>query len=699
MRCLAVLAIAIGARSALAQSAAPASARAGADTRAATQAIALVRQFQEVWAREWIRGLPQQFSRLYDFRPPFKPTLSTAITRDPRLGDLDCSWIYRPPDRHDHAWGAAPEHRSIRSQGNSHHWVCPNWLPSNEYYLTGPDLPDEREWIDGALEPFARTGIANERRALIRELAHILALAPKDSMILGQYVRMLIDNKEYAGALNATDNCLASAPWCLQLKGHVLHRLGNVGEADAAFRASLDAMTPAARCAAGRIGVLFDKDERRAYERMSCRQQDSVNQVVWWLSDPLWSVPGNDRMTEQFSRKVMIALHSAPGRDERYNWTRLGGGDALAEMIERYGWMSYTYAYKSPPPLRFAPVQPNPYGGTPKDLPEKLAARELRGFKTTYEYGIGRVHVVPPMPMVNDPFAITNDDWSLNAPAGTDWNVTLKWWPNEHYAPLHPLIKLREEQWGFLRRQSAPLIAWATALAKTDIDRKLGDSVHAALAVSTGPADTRVVMSKRVGAQDRLTFLAEMPNTRALVSAEIPWSEGRRGARSRFGVVPPPPLSAMRRGEAAMSQPLLLTVPAGNAALPNEADSAVALMLGSTTLPAGTREMGIYWETYGITAADSVEVVVSVQRRGGGVVERVTSMVGALASANSPVSTSWREPQPGVVVRTIGGAVPIQMRSVILDLGAIPVGPYTLEIAVRRRNADELRARRDFTVQ
>src|SRR5205085_4704676 len=114
-----------------------------------------------------------------------------------------------------------------------------------------------------------------------------------------------------------------------------------------------------------------------------------------------------------------------------------------------------------------------------------------------------------------------------------------------------------------------------------------------------------------------------------------------RGARSRFGVKPPPPLSSMPRGDAAMSDPVILVVPANTNALPNDADAAIALMNGSTTLAAGTSSIGVYWETYGIAAGDSVEVTVS------------------LRGAGSPVTSSWREPQPGHAVRTLAGAMPI----------------------------------------
>jgi hypothetical protein len=194
----------------------------------------------------------------------------------------------------------------------------------------------------------------------------------------------------------------------------------------------------------------------------------------------------------------------------------------------------------------------------------------------------------------------------------------------------------------------------------------------------------RALGEKTSGVQDRLTWLAAIAPSPLLVSVEVPWSASQsRGARARFGVKPPPPLSAMPRGDIGISDPVILEVPADVAELPNIADSAVALMRGSTRLAAGTASMGVYWETYGIAAGDSIEVSVAVQRRGGG---------------GSPVITSWREPQPGQAVRTVSGTVPIQMRSLVLDISGLPVGPYALELSVRR-GAQAARSTRDFVVQ
>ena len=62
----------------------------------------------------------------------------------------------------------------------------------------------------------------------------------------------------------------------------------------------------------------------------------------------------------------------------------------------------------------------------------------------------------------------------------------------------------------------------------------------------------------------------------------------------------------MAPGETAISDPVLLVVPPDVPVLPTIADSAIALMRGSTTLSVGTNAIGVYWETYGFAALDPV---------------------------------------------------------------------------------------------
>jgi hypothetical protein len=629
---------------------------------------------------------------------------------EPRVADRSCSFRSDslPMQVPDQAWGVTPDKRKIASAENDKQWVCPNWLPPDDYYLSMPRLPDERLGIDAALDPAFKPLVQRQRRILTAEFAEAVRVAPRENVLVGQLIRFLVDAGDLNRALTSARACVAERWWCQALSGYVHHRRGEIQEADVAFGESMKLVAPADRCRLTSIGMLLDPDARRAYLKSACAQRDSLNDVVWWLADPLWSVPGNDRRTEQFARRVMIDLHAATGRDERYNWTPLGGGDALAEMVARYGWMSYASVDTPAKSIRFPASKPPEYGfaqlyqpkpsGPP--LPDPIAdARALGGLQTTFEYSIGRVRVVPPWSMIADPFSVKNSDWSMNAPSG-DLDFTMGWWPQEHYVPLHPLIDIPDQQVAFLRRDTVILIGYATSLSQTDLTRRLGDSVRVVLLASAGPPDARILAERRVESPDRLTFLAPLPSGPSMVSVEIPWDDaGRRAARSRFGVKPLAPLSSMSAGSTAISDPVLLVVPANTTELPLLADSAIALMRGSTVLSRGTNAIGVYWETYGFDSSDSVDVTVSIQRRSEGLLERLGAAAGVTGDPNAQVTASWKEPQRGRPVRTVAGAVPIQMRSVVLNIATLPAGTYTLTVAVGKFGSEPVKGAREFIVR
>ena len=84
--------------------------------------------------------------------------------------------------------------------------------------------------------------------------------------------------------------------------------------------------------------MVLEPAARVDYQRLTCTQRDSLNAVLWWLADPMWTEHGNERWVAHMARTVEVKLHGALNRDERYSWQRAIGGDAMAEMIVRYGW-------------------------------------------------------------------------------------------------------------------------------------------------------------------------------------------------------------------------------------------------------------------------------------------------------------------------------------------------------------------------
>lgn len=670
------------------------------------------RKFFDSWFAAWQGSERDRAMQLRQASVQLDPKgYRTPGVYNPRQADLMCyfDWDAALTYVPDNAWGIDPMKRAIGSKKNNRHWVCPNWHPPDDFYLPQPKLPDERLGIDAALEPNRRQALHDSRLSVIAEFEAAVRRSPRDNFYVGQLVRLLVDNQMLTEALTAVNRCAADAWWCAALAGYVYHRRGELKKAGDSFALSTRLRLTADRCKWTDIGSLLDGTAHWNYSQMNCAERDTIGDLVWWLADPLWSAPGNDRRNEQFAREVTIALHVAMQKDERYNWTPEGGGDAIAEMVRRYGWPTYTYAGPNPPRLRFPPAPPPTWGvnllyvpkpkGPPIRTPD-MDARALGGVKTTYEYSIGRLHMMPAWGMIVDPFGVKRGDWTVRANGG-ELDYTFKWWPKEHYAAIHPLSDINDDQHAFLRRQDSTLIAFATNLSQVELARRVTDSVTVDLLVSTGPNDISLIGEQRVMAIDRVTFLSRVPPGQSLISAEVPWdAEGHYGARARFAITAPKPLSAMERGAIAISDPVLLVVPPDSPALPNFADSAMAMMRGSTTLSTGTAALGAYWETYGYTARDSVEIAITIQRTSAlNILRNLGVIAGVAGNPNAPVSMSWKEPQARHDTRTVSGAVPIQMRSVILNIAALSPGEYTLAISVNKPGKDGVKSARDFVLR
>jgi hypothetical protein len=66
---------------------------------------------------------------------------------------------------------------------------------------------------------------------------------------------------------------------------------------------------------------------------------------------------------------------------------------------------------------------------------------------------------------------------------------------------------------------------------------------------------------------------------------------------------------------------------------------------------------------------------------------------------NGSVAVRWEEPQPGHSAWTIPGVVPIQARSVRLDLSRIEPGHYSVQVLMGRHGGLPISARRDFVYE
>jgi hypothetical protein len=118
-------------------------------------------------------------------------------------------------------------------------------------------------------------------------------------------------------------------------------------------------------------------------------------------------------------------------------------------------------------------------------------------------------------------------------------------------------------------------------------------------------------------------------------------------------------------------------------------------MLGTTRLRGP--KVGVYWETYGYAPGDSVDVAVVISRHE--TLSKMRRLGMALRVAhdiNGSVAVRWGEPQSGHSSWDIPGIVPIQARSVRVDLSRLEPGHYTVQIVVGRKGGVPVTSSREF---
>ncbi len=559
--------------------------------------------------------------------------------------------------------------------------ICPTWTFAD----AAPS--DERLGIDGALTDPLKGPVRGARQSLLAMFDSAAALLPSNDWIAGQRVRLAVDQRDLDRALRVADECQATRWWCIALAGYVVAARGNVVVAESIFVASMAAMHPAQRCAWTDLGELIDLEDRPSYARVSCAARDSVNTRLWWLADPLYIEPGNERRVEQYVRNVLVALHGALDRDERYDWRVGAGANPLERVVTRYGWPAYAW-----------------WGGPRNEQghSDYLASHNtaLNETYTTFEYSFGRIHAFPAWRAVGDPLHARASDWQVSAPDSIDAGT---WWTREHFAPHKPLEQLPDGQQAFFRRRNSVIFATAHDLDRLRFNRAAGDPIKATLVATDRPGSFSEIAHAGGRAGQPLILRADLPSKSTLVSVEFPAGnqETFAGGRVRFAITPPPPLLALKKGEYAISDPVILLAPPNDDLSPGDIDAALARMAGSTRAPNAGR-MGVYWETYGFSRTDSVNVAVWIERyTPQGIVRGLGIVLGIATDMNTPVAITWSEPNQQRSVSSIqdGGTVPILGRGLTLDVSQLVPGDYWLDVAIGKRGMQPVRGRRGFSIR
>lgn len=557
--------------------------------------------------------------------------------------------------------------------------VCPTWLLGR-----GLDLPDESRTTDAGLSDARRATIRRYRATVIEQVANGSRSLPGDDFLVGQHVRLLLDQQLPDSALSVANRCGASGWWCAALRGYVHHASGSHPLAESAFASARASMPPLVRCVWDDVSALLPEVVSSASAGSSCAARLDLSARYWWLADPLYSEPGNERLLEHDARQTLLALRSAFPTDGRTRWDPRFGGDAVARMIVRYGW-----------PTGIA------WGGRTEDENHSVwltrqEAPEQPPY-TTYEYTRGRVHTAAAWWAVQAPFSAHDSAWQLTDPS--EWAKSAQqWWPGEHFGRARTLSPIEEGQLAVFRRQSDVFVAMAHHIDSATRSR-LAREDTAILLASPAPGQFIQLETRPLPVVGPLVMRGRMSAQPAILAVEVRGSATAIDARVRRGLVPPLPLDSMRSGEHAVSAPVFLRPVAVDVALAR-GDSIVDLMHGSTRLRHGAdARVGLYWESYGFLPTDSVNVSIRIEgkdkRR---LAQRIREALPFVDRKRSELTIAWREPNPTLAHRTLEGRVAVIGRAVLLDLTPLATGSYELVVRMQRPGDQAAESRREFRI-
>jgi hypothetical protein len=481
------------------------------------------------------------------------------------------------------------------------------WHPN----IADDDVPDEGK------------NIRRARAELLRDLEKANLAVPGDDWIIGQRIRYLVEGHD-TSAISVARSCRATRWWCDALLGLTLHVSGNFAAADSAFTASLDAMPTLKRCHWINLLPLLDDDVRGSYKKMTCAQREAADARIWWIADPLFMTPGNERRTEHYAR----VLHTALQEDAVNTYGSRWGGD-LAELILRFGWAE---KWTREPSQSLYPETNVNVTGHEREPGFHFFLTQL-----------------PPDSLAE----IVDSLFDIH-----------QFPPREQYAPVYArsFEHLDAQVARFRRGDSTRIVAAYDVSSDTIFSRH----AFGAALIAMGDEATTPSTARMVRAPTRNVLSVSTPWKTQLIGVELLANDSAGAARWRSGFAEVPLDSAK------VSVSDLLFVDAAPA-LPSNLDEATAHAHGGTTFERG-RQIGLFWELYGKTPTDSaVPVSLTIAPIDAGFFKRAFRAL-HIAPKPTPLNIRWQEN---------GASGVLSPRSVLLDLSLVPAGKYSVKLEVQ----------------
>jgi hypothetical protein len=464
--------------------------------------------------------------------------------------------------------------------------------------------------------------IVRARAELLGELAKASAAIPGDDWIIGQRIRYLTEGHD-TSAVTVARSCRATKWWCDALLGLALHIGGNFAAADSAYALALDGMPSPIRCHWLNLAPLLDDDIRGTYKKLSCGQRAAIDARIWWVADPLYMMPGNERRTEHFSRVLHTALQTNSANTYGSSW----GGD-LAELILRFGWAEKWTQEPSP-----------------SMYPESKPA--ITGHEREPGY-----HFFLTQPPPDSLALITDSVFEIN-----------QFPPREQYAPVYTraFLRLDAQVARFRRGDSTKVLAAYDVSA----DTIFGKRKFAAAVVAMGDESTTPSMTQVAESPARNVLVVSTPWKSQLIGVELLATDSAGAARWRSGFAEIP----LDSGRISVSDLLFVD---GAPSLPADLEEAIPRAHGGTKFR-HDQKVGLFWELYGKSPADSaLPISLTITPIDESLLRRTLGFL-RVAPKLSPLNIRWQEN---------GASGVLSARSVMLDLSLVPAGKYAVKIEV-----------------
>ena len=514
--------------------------------------------------------------------------------------------------------------------------------------------------------------IGMARAQLLGELAKINASLPGDDWVLGQLIYYLSEERDWQRTEELLNDCQTANWWCNSLRGFIAHSQSNWIQAEQYFDLALKQMPLEIKRSFGSFRHLVDSESQELMDNST--NLEAFQKLFWLLSDPLYLVDGNDRMTEQRVRSLLVYLRKDSANPYGLSW-----GDDLKELTVRYGAEKAWERERQPPD----------------------------GFLTDTRNIVGRHHpksqeFLPP-------------GFVLQTPATTDreWNLEREH-PRTGYAPPYaPNLKELTAQVGRFRRGDSLLLVTAFSPEKSlNINREIKTSQNTDRDQvklrnnpfivqlpedSGGRTDSDKANNfqnglflhslsdqsnyRVLGADSTATSSILVPNGSYVIGLEILEKSAKNAWRIRRGLWQ----ESLTPGLTSVSDLLVLS---SEGIVPNTLEEAIPQVKTRLQIQRG-ETIKIAWEIYGLRNGEALNTRIGIVRDNLGIFRRLGEFMRLLES-DTPTEMSFQDTN----IDHIGTV----FRAIHIDFPDLEPGSYTITVELEPSGREKMLLTRKIAV-